>query len=342
MTEISADSPKRADPREALSALRLELAARAEEEEEEDGPKSTSSAMPDLSSPSVPRLKAQVHGRLSPAECAAITLDSLHFRPLKAHELEETIHLHMEWFPVTYDDAFYSKCMTGEIFTLAAVYPHVVSSSESAGDSSSSTSPAGDHSDTYEELLGIVTMSTSCEYHAEDIQTVLGADCASQCQSWQHDPLTHSPQNGGHGSLAYILTLGVIDGFRRRGLAQELLRRSIDYVNKEWPFVKAVYLHVVTYNTAAIYLYESMQFLQIERFQSFYRLHGKFYDSFLYARYVHGAGPSLSWRIRNFLGPKIAWLRSALTSLFGPGAKGALEEGEESQSSQDAPAQAEP
>jgi len=308
--------------------------------EEEDGPKSTSSAMPDLGSPSVPCLKAQVHRRLSPADCAAITLDSLHFRPLKAHELEETMNLHVEWFPVTYDDAFYSKCMNGEIFTLAAVYPHVVS--ESAGSSSSSTTPAADHSDTYEELLGIVTMSTSCEYHIEDIQTVLGADCASQCTSWPHEPLAHPAQSGNHGSLAYILTLGVIDGFRRRGLAQELLRRSIDYVNKEWPFVKAVYLHVVTYNTAAIYLYESMQFLQIERFPSFYRLHGKMYDSFLYAHYMHGAGPSLTWRIRNFLGPKIAWLRSALTSLFGPGAKGALEDADESQSSQDGPAQAEP
>ena len=38
--------------------------------------------------------------------------------------------------------------------------------------------------------------------------------------------------------------------------------------------VKAVFLHVVTYNEAAIQLYESCGFLRIKYFPHFYYLHG--------------------------------------------------------------------
>merc|ERR1719261_2012032 len=89
------------------------------------------------------------------------------------------------------------------------------------------------------------------------------------------------------GALAYILTLGVVEGFRRRGLARELLRRSIQHVDRHMPEVQAVYLHVVTYNDAAIQLYESARFVRLERFENFYNLHGSPYDSFLYALYIH-------------------------------------------------------
>mmetsp|Transcript_817 Transcript_817/g.1794 ORF Transcript_817/g.1794 Transcript_817/m.1794 type:complete len:322 (-) Transcript_817:111-1076(-) len=292
----------------------------AQEPEDENAPKSTSSAMPDLCSPSVPRLKAQVHRRLSPEACARISLDSLHFRPLQGSDMEEVIALHTEWFPVTYDEHFYSKSVNGEIFTLAAVHRHMPGQANEH--STSSGSVAASNGTAAEEVLGIITMSTYCEHHGEDIQSVLGGDCASMCYNSSHD---HQLPHLREGALAYILTLGVVDEFRRRGLAQELLRRSIDHVDKEMPQVKAVYLHVVTYNAAAIQLYESMQFLQLARFHSFYRLHGKMYDSFLYARYIHGAKPSISWRLRKFFGPWFTWLSAAppWSSWFAPGTEGA-------------------
>ncbi|CAE7329524.1 unnamed protein product, partial [Symbiodinium sp. KB8] len=55
--------------------------------------------------------------------------------------------------------------------------------------------------------------------------------------------------------------------------------------------------HVVTYNEAAILLYESCSFLRIEYFPSFYFLHGRHYDSYLYARYLRGSRPP--WRPRS-------------------------------------------
>merc|ERR1711879_769325 len=161
-----------------------------------------------------------------------------------------------------------------------------------------------------ESLLGIITISVCCEHHSDDIMTVLGGDCATLCsQIPSPEPRSQGLEEGqasSAGCLAYILTLGVVDGYRRKGLARELLRRSIEHVRRNMPFVQAVYLHVVTYNDAAIQLYESMKFLRIAHFQQFYQLHGKPYDSYLYAVYVNNGRPPWKFRWRTFLGMGLA------------------------------------
>merc|ERR1711924_22579 len=84
--------------------------------------------------------------------------------------------------------------------------------------------------------------------------------------------------------------------------------------------IKAVYLHVVTYNAAAIQLYESMYFSRLASFKQFYFLHGKPYDSFLYAHYVNGARPPWKWRLHSLLDSSInttwKWMMSAWSSLW--------------------------
>lgn len=236
-------------------------------------PKSSSSAMPDPDSDSVPRLKARVHGRLTPEECASIPLSSLQFRPLGAEDYQEMVALHTEWFPVTYDEAFYSKSTSGEIFTLAATHRK-----------------PGQAED---DVVGIITMSTCPEHYSDDIFHVLGVS---------FEELPPPSHEGDPGVLAYILTLGVIDGFRRRGMASEMLRQAVAYVEASRPNVHAIYLHVVTYNGAAIQLYESMRFARLAHFPSFYHLHGQPYDSYLYALFMHGSRPPWKWRLRQFLG----------------------------------------
>lgn len=290
---------------------------------DDSAPKSTSSAMPDLNSSSVPRLQARVHRELSPQDCAAIPLESIGFRALEAGDYEEMVALHTEWFPVAYDEAFYKKSVRGEIITIAATHTRpggtaCSSSSKATPDTSTGNAPgpcgAADCRDQEEHVLGIVTMTTTCDFHGEDIQHVLGGDCESLCYRHPGDEVPS-------GCLAYILTLGVIDGFRRRGLAKELLRRSIMHVDRRLPHVQAIYLHVVTYNEAAINLYETMRFLQLGRFTSFYQIHGQPYDSFLYALYVNGGRPPWKVRLKSFLGWGAStswkdWVVSAFSSLW--------------------------
>merc|ERR1712071_133328 len=93
-----------------------------------------------------------------------------------------------------------------------------------------------------------------------------------------------------------------------------------EHVQNTMPLVQAIYLHVVTYNEAAIQLYESMQYQRIGHFPGFYQLHGKPYDSYLYARYVHEGKPPWSWRWKNMIGVSMTawkdWIVSALSSLW--------------------------
>eukprot|EP00933_Yihiella_yeosuensis_P039413 TRINITY_DN33415_c0_g1_i1.p1 TRINITY_DN33415_c0_g1~~TRINITY_DN33415_c0_g1_i1.p1 ORF type:complete len:325 (+),score=73.35 TRINITY_DN33415_c0_g1_i1:105-1079(+) len=258
-------------------------------------PLSTSSAMPDLSAATVPRLKARVHNQLSSPELAQLPLSKVRFRSLRTEDMEEMIALHTEWFPLAYDHWFYEKSVGGELSSLVATYnpSWELDASAPASTGSSSSSSASPLAKKEEEcILGMITLSTYCQHHLEDIKHVLGADCEAICRRHGVD----AEEGQASGSIAYILTLGVAEGFRRRGLAKQLLKRSIAHVDQNMPKIQAIYLHVVTYNTAAIQLYEATNFQRLEHFPSFYLLQGSYYDSFLYALYLHGASPP--WRLQ--------------------------------------------
>ena len=56
--------------------------------------------------------------------------------------------------------------------------------------------------------------------------------------------------------VMYILTLGTAHGHRRRGVAQRLLDEAVAYAETANGYrCAAVFLHVVTYNDAAIRFY---------------------------------------------------------------------------------------
>ena len=55
--------------------------------------------------------------------------------------------------------------------------------------------------------------------------------------------------------VVYVLTLGTVAKYRRRGVSTELLRRCLARAEAE-PRCGCVYLHVITYNAAAIAFYE--------------------------------------------------------------------------------------
>ncbi|OLP85254.1 Histone acetyltransferase MCC1 [Symbiodinium microadriaticum] len=279
---------------------------------EELMPKSSSSAMPDPMADTVPRLTAKVHRRFSAEDAAAIPLSHIHYRPLQAEDMDEMMALHQEWFPVSYDQDFYNKSVGGHLYSLVATWPQVQhgGSASSVGGRVSAEQPE-------ESILGMITMSTYCEHHGEAISHVLGADCEAICRRKRHRDFGSEEEHGPRtGALAYILTLGVAEAFRRRGLAKELIRRSLEYVERDLPEVQAMYLHVVTYNEAAILLYESCSFLRIEYFPSFYFLHGRHYDSYLYARYLRGSRPPWRWRVRSFASSLGQWVMSYWSSLW--------------------------
>ena len=70
------------------------------------------------------------------------------------------------------------------------------------------------------------------------------------------------------GSLAYVVTLDVDFRYRRRGLAQSLMRAAELAALEQG--VKDVRLHVYTGNTAALRFYEASGFVRLGLVQDFY------------------------------------------------------------------------
>lgn len=284
---------------------------------------STSSAMPD-SAPAV-HLRARVHRHLSAEKLAQLDASSLHFRSLVSRDLTEMMDLHSEWFPVVYQESFFQQSTNGEILTIAATY------SDAARPITGGSSCSGGGCDDAQEvdhILGMVTLGVNCEHHITDVMNVLG-DSYVPFEDGTDAGSTHVKTN----SLAYILTLGVVDEYRRRGLAREMLTRSVDHIIQHMPETLALYLHVIPYNVAAVQLYESMGFLRVASFDSFYHIHGQSYGSFLYALYLNGGRPPLAFRLWNMLGSTLGpgwgeWLLSRWNSFWTDKSDSSLKEGQ--------------
>ena len=72
----------------------------------------------------------------------------------------------------------------------------------------------------------------------------------------------------------YISTLGVINEFRNRGIAQQLLERVMKLTEGD-PKIKLIYLHVIDYNIAARKLYEKIGFELLAQFKNYYKIDNK-------------------------------------------------------------------
>jgi len=72
------------------------------------------------------------------------------------------------------------------------------------------------------------------------------------------------------GKRLYIMTLCVLDKYRRHGIASQLVQYVLDKV-KEDTDIEAVYLNVQTSNTAAQTFYESFGFKNVKTQENFYR-----------------------------------------------------------------------
>ena len=109
------------------------------------------------------------------------------------------------------------------------------------------------------------------------------------------------------------MTLGATEEYRKQRLGTKLVEDCLSMV-KQVPTCGGVYLHVITYNTAAINFYEKLGFYRIEEikgllfmchniqnfakivfltfhlrlFPDFYSIDGVKYDCYLYAYFING------------------------------------------------------
>ncbi|XP_049624454.1 N-alpha-acetyltransferase 60 isoform X1 [Suncus etruscus] len=92
--------------------------------------------------------------------------------------------------------------------------------------------------------------------------------------------------------VAYILSLGVVKEFRKHGIGSLLLESLKEHISTTaQDHCKAIYLHVLTTNSAAISFYENRDFTQHHYLPYYYSIRGVLKDGFTYVLYLNGGHP---------------------------------------------------
>ena len=181
-----------------------------------------------------------------------VDVQKIYYRPIYSlQELEEVKRLHREWFPPDYPDEFYTELFRSQFYrSLLAVYDVQYKNKK------------------INIILGLLTY----EYKNLDYSHV----------RFSFSDLCHDK------SCLYILTFGVINEVRNKGIASCLIRELLKIAKKD-PLIKYISLDVVWYNEQARRCYEKNGFIFLETQKNYYEIFGKEYDACVYCYYLNGA-----------------------------------------------------
>ncbi|GLC49192.1 hypothetical protein PLESTB_000192300 [Pleodorina starrii] len=216
---------------------------------------------------------------------------NLHYRPLQQSDYDALKEIHRDLFPIDYEEVFFRKAIGGEdrVFSWAALHNEY----------------GRDH------LVGFVTARLVYLYECDPMdRQVMGL--TSKCLD-------------GEGAV-YVLTLGVVSSCRQCGIARSLLGLVQQHAARVR--CRAIFLHVISYNDAAMRLYGGSGYQAMARLPNFYHLitgrqpnpEQSWYDAFLYALFIPHSGPEPSAAMQwagGMLGAAVAPLRSVLGTFHG-------------------------
>ena len=232
--------------------------------------------------------------------------ESLRFRPLEPRDREQIQKLHEEWFPVSYKDEFYDdlvihRMVTSgeELITYAAVLVHP--------DDETDTNTCQDHTTatcttTHNSLSANGSSQQQNQQQQQPISlwakinaptskdSIVGCIVGSKVDvnrlsSETVDLLLSDPTR--YKRMFYIMTLGTVTEYRQYGIATKLLQQITQLVQDDKE-CGALYLHVITFNLAAIRFYEKLGFYRVTEMKDYYRIDDKNYNCYIYAKYYHG------------------------------------------------------
>ncbi|KAJ1453911.1 acyl-CoA N-acyltransferase [Pelagophyceae sp. CCMP2097] len=249
-------------------------------------------------------------------------LRTLRYRKIRVDDLDDVRALHEAWFPVRYSQAFYDAAvrerMVGThepLFTLVAEVDEdefdaavdaAASDAAQLDGSEDAIPPESVRNDDASSvnsgfaqrrvIIGLVTAQLTTTAACGDSESLFQPACEFDEEACDR--------------VVYVLTLGTHDAFRRRGLAKALLTECIDWASHTVG-CGVVYLHVITYNTAAILFYQQHGFVRLCHIDAYYRIDEKKYGCFVYAHYLPGAKYPAGWKP-----PEQSWLARLLSHVF--------------------------
>ena len=207
----------------------------------------------------------------------------LHFRPLQEDDHDQIKDLHDELFPVKYSAQFYKNVVCNKTTSGHPLLSRVVIEKGFDEESGSSLQPRTPYLEDLAKHVGIpsfqedeiddkVTIPRDSGPSADRlIGCIVGAfiDLLSIKSSEEehsiHKKLIIDPDR--HSMMFYIMTLGTTNDYRKLGLATKLVKDCLKMV-EQVPICGGFYLHVITYNVAAIRFYERLGFYRICEIES--------------------------------------------------------------------------
>jgi len=183
-------------------------------------------------------------------------VDKLRLRLLQSDDIDTLKVLCNDWFPIKYPDSWYKLIAIDERFySLAA---------------------------TLEQQIVAVLIA-----EIKPRRQVSKEDFDLLSSSFQPDT-----------KVAYILSLGVHKAYRRQGIASYLLHNFLSSTCAQDKLscqeVKAIYLHVLSTNSAAIQFYEQHKFKLLHSLPSYYVIDGAPRDGYSYVLHINGGKPPVT------------------------------------------------
>jgi len=192
------------------------------------------------------------------------------YRKMVPDDTNEVRLLHDEWFPIKYNDEFYTSMAQGTEFGGAGpVFCIVAVHEELSPTNTEEEEETGQETRKNKKIVGLISAQVQA-------LSTFGRDL----------PL---PSNKGcwDGAL-YILTIGTHKEFRKMGIGHELVVRAEQF-GQTHPTCMAVFLHVITYNEVAIEFYKRNGFRVLKEIPGYYYFDSKHFGCYLCVKYLKGA-----------------------------------------------------
>ena len=194
-----------------------------------------------------------------------IDVNKIIYKSLSKDQLDEIKKLHKEWFPIDYNDKWYNKIFedqSGYYFTIGAFYKKESYDKEIIiGLALCEWSYISDY---FRNHTGTKTIKKICDNinFSEEVKSYLA------CEGYR---------------IAYIMTIGVLDEYRKLHIGSKILDIIINQLLYD-DLCVGIYLDVVSYNNAAIKFYEKNKFENVTVIKNYYNIKNEVYDSIVFVR----------------------------------------------------------
>lgn len=196
-------------------------------------------------------------------------VSTISYGDLKREDYVEIANLHREWFPLKYNKSFYEsvlKCNDLEDLDFLDLNKK-------------------ENTRSNEEIvsIGVYIKIDNKEYLIGCITSEIASDAYFKymfnCELENSNDIYNIPFYDYNFNFSYIMTIGVIDEFRKKGISKMLIKKLIEKIQNKYTNCKGLFLHVIEHNLTAIKFYESLEFVKGRTFYNYYNINSSLYNA---------------------------------------------------------------